>query len=297
MSDRGEIFEFGKFSVDVRRRSLERDGQAVALSGKAFEILRVLLEQRGEVVDKDALMRQVWPDTAVEENNITVAISALRKALGETPANPKWIVTIPGRGYSFVGEVRCDPPTAETSPPVAPTTAPPPRRSRTAYLLIAGALLVALSAYGLIAWLTPNWFAPKPLRSVAILPFGVLNQDSKNDYLGLGLTDAVITRLGNTQLVVRPLATVSRFAERDPIQSGRDLGVEAVVEGNVQTADNRIRVSVRLLRVRDGKPLWADTFDVASDNAFTLEDSIAERIVSNLSGTLTGQQQRALNKR
>ena len=109
MSDREEIFEFGQFRVDVLRRSLEREGQAVALSGKAFEILRVLLEQRGEVVDKDALMRQVWPDTAVEENNITVAISSLRKALGETPASPKRILTIPGRGYSFVGEVRCDP--------------------------------------------------------------------------------------------------------------------------------------------------------------------------------------------
>ena len=298
MSDREEIFEFGEFRVDVLRRPLEREGQPVALSGKAFEILVVLIEQRGEVVDKDALMRQVWADTIVEENNITVAISALRKALGETPASPKWIVTIPGRGYTFVGELRCDPPTAETSPPIAPTIAPPPpRRSRTAYLLVAGALLVAASAYGLIAWLIPDWFAPKPLRSVAILPFAVLNQDSKNDYLGLGLTDAVITRLGNTQFVVRSLTTVSRFAERDPIQSGRDLGVDAVVEGSVQTADSRIRVSTRLLRVRDGTPLWGQTFDVASDNAFTIEDSIAERVASNLSGHLTGQQQSALNKR
>src|SRR5712671_6145822 len=133
MSDRGEIFEFGQFRVDVLRRSLEREGQPVALSGKAFEILIVLLEQRGEVVDKDALMRQVWRDTAVEENNITVAISALRKALGETPATPKWIVTIPGRGYTFVGEVRSDPPTvAETAPPTPtiPQPTPPKRGSR-----------------------------------------------------------------------------------------------------------------------------------------------------------------------
>ena len=296
MSDREEIFEFGQFRVDVLRRSLEREGQAVALSGKAFEILRVLLEQRGEVVDKDALMRQVWPDTAVEENNITVAISSLRKALGETPASPKRILTIPGRGYSFVGEVRCDPPTAETSHPIVPTTAPP-FRSRTVYLFIAGALLVSLSAYGLIAWVAPNWLSPKTLRSVAILPFGVLNPDSKNDYLGLGLTDAVITRLASMQFIVRPLATVSRFAHHDPIQSGRDLGVESVLDGSVQTADNRIRVSVRLLRVRDAKPLWAQTFDVAADNSFALEDSIAERVAANLSGALTGQQQRALNKR
>src|SRR6267378_7529133 len=148
MSDRGEIFEFGKFSVDVRRRSLERDGQAVALSGKAFEILRVLLEQRGEVVDKDALMRQVWPDTAVEENNITVAISSLRKALGETPANPRWIVTIPGRGYSFVGEVRSSLPTADVSGsrvPPTPNLTQRWYRSPASYLLTAGALLIVLA--------------------------------------------------------------------------------------------------------------------------------------------------------
>src|SRR6267154_5763880 len=296
MSDTGQIFEFGQFRVDALRRSLEREGQSVALSGKAFEILVVLLKQRGAVVDKDALMRQVWPDTAVEENNITVAISALRKALAETPTSPKWIVTIPGRGYSFVGEVRSVPPTTETSHPIAHTTATP-RRSPTVYLLIAGALLISFTSYGLIAWLTPNWFSLKPIPSVAILPFGVLNPDSKNDYLGLGLTDAIITRLANMQFVVRPLATVSRFANHDPVQSGRDLGVEVVVEGSVQTADNRIRVSVRLLRVRDAKPLWAQTFEVAADNTFTLEDSIAERVVSNLSGSLTGQQQRALNKR
>ena len=101
MPEGRSILEFGPFRLNLPRRSLERDGQPIALSGKALEILAVLLERRGEVVDKDDLMRQVWPDTAVEENNITVAISALRKALGETPSS-KWIATIPGRGYSFV---------------------------------------------------------------------------------------------------------------------------------------------------------------------------------------------------
>lgn len=296
MSEIKEIFEFGEFRVDTLRRSVERAGKPVALSGRAFEILIVLLGQRGEVVEKEELMRQVWPDTAVEENNITVAISGLRKALGETPSNPKWIVTIPGRGYSFVGEIRSDPAALVATAPATAPTGPSPSRLSRAHLFTAGALLVALAAYGLIAWFAPNLFA-KRLRSVAILPFRVLNQDSQNDYLGLGLTDALITRLGNMQIIVPPLATVSRFAEHDPIQSGRDLGVDAVVEGNVQTAGNRIRVSVRLLRVRDRKFLWTQNFDVASNNAFALEDSIAERLASSLSGSLTAQEQSALNKR
>jgi DNA-binding winged helix-turn-helix (wHTH) protein/TolB-like protein/Tfp pilus assembly protein PilF len=244
MREGGPILEFGPFRLDLLRRSLERDGQPIALSGKALEILAILLERRGEVVDKDDLMRQVWPDTAVEENNITVAISALRKALGETASATKWIVTIPGRGYSFVGLA-----------------------------------------------------ASQPLRSVAILPFSVLNQNGRNEYLGLGLADAVITRLGNTPLIVRPLASVSRFAGQDPIQTGRDLGVDAVVVGSIRTADDLIRVSVHLFRVRDSHPLWAQNFDVNTDHAFTLEDSISERIVSHLTGRLTGEQQSALNRR
>jgi DNA-binding winged helix-turn-helix (wHTH) protein/TolB-like protein/tetratricopeptide (TPR) repeat protein len=243
MWEGSSILEFGPFRLDLLRRSLERGGQPIALSGKALEILAVLLERRGEVVDKNDLMRQVWPDTAVEENNITVAISALRKALGETPPTGKWIVTIPGRGYSFVGLA-----------------------------------------------------ASQLLRSVAILPFSVLNQDGRNEYLGLGLADAVITRLGNTPLIVRPLASVSRFAGQDPIQTGRDLGVDAVVVGSVRTAGDLIRVSVHLFRVRDSQPLWAQNFDVTADHAFTLEDSISERIVSHLSGRLTGEQQSALHK-
>ena len=243
MQERGSILEFGPFRLDLLRRSLERDGQPIALSGKALEILAILLERRGEVVDKNDLMRQVWPDTAVEENNITVAISALRKALGETPSATKWIVTIPGRGYSFAGLA-----------------------------------------------------ASQPLRSVAILPFTVLDQDGRNEYLGLGLADAVVTRLGNTPLIVRPLASVSRFVDQDPLQTGRDLEVDAVVVGNIRTADDLIRVSVHLFRVRDSQLLWAQNFDVTADHTFTLEDSISERIVAHLAERLTGEQKSALNR-
>jgi len=296
MNDGMEIFEFGPFRVDVLRRYLEREGQPLNLSGKAFEILVVLLRERGEVVDKDSLMRQVWPDTIVEENNITVAISSLRKALGETPTRPKWIITIPGRGYNFVGEVHCRTPKAEPVEVISIVEAPT-RWSRTAKLIAAGVLPVLLAAGGLIAVYFSNRVSSKPVRSVAVLPFDIINKDSGNDYLGLGLTDALITRLGNAQLVVRPLTTVGRFADKDPIQSGRDLDVDAVVEGTIQTATDRIRVSVRLLRVRDGKLLLAQTFDVAKDNAFALEDSISERVASTLSLPLGSQQQNIQHER
>src|SRR5207253_8532394 len=101
-----ENFEFGPFRVDTRKRVLERDGNPVALSGKAFEILTALVKRPGEIVDKETLMREVWPDTAVEDNNLTVNISGVRKALGEAPGNPSYIVTVPGRGYRFIADIR-----------------------------------------------------------------------------------------------------------------------------------------------------------------------------------------------
>ena len=221
-------------------------------------------------------MREIWPDTAVEENNLTVNISGLRKALGETTATPRWLITVPGRGYRF-----------------ASATAVAPRSRRSLSMLAAAAVLIAAFAVGFWRWLSPG--AP---HTVAILPFRVLNQDAHNEYLGLGLADALITRLGNVRaIVVRPLASVLRLAGKDPFQAGRELGADFILEGAIQTAGDRIRVSVRLMRVRDCAPLWAESFDKPADNALTLEDSISGRVAGSLLRRLSGQQQSALAKR
>src|SRR6266436_6344478 len=100
------IYEFGPFRVDALRRLLLREGNPVRLPAKAFEILLVLLEEKGRLVEKDELMRRVWPDAVVEENNLTVNISALRRSLTESPGEHRYVVTVPGRGYQFVADVR-----------------------------------------------------------------------------------------------------------------------------------------------------------------------------------------------
>src|SRR5215207_6130964 len=102
------IYEFGPFRVDALRRVLLREGHQVRLPAKAFEILLVLLEENGRVVGKDELMRRVWPDVAVEENNLTVNVSSLRKSLGESPQDRRYLLTVPGHGYRFVAGVRQD---------------------------------------------------------------------------------------------------------------------------------------------------------------------------------------------
>src|SRR3954469_19932212 len=100
------FYEFGAFQADVNRRLLLREGQIVSLTPKAFDTLLVLIENRGDLLEKDRLMERVWPDTIVEENNLSQNISALRRALGENKNEHQFIVTVPGRGYRFVAEVK-----------------------------------------------------------------------------------------------------------------------------------------------------------------------------------------------
>src|SRR5579864_2769840 len=241
-----QAYEFGPFRADVRRRVLERDGAPVVLTGKAFEILTALLERRGEIVDKVSLMKAVWPDTTVEENNLTVNISWLRKALGETPNDPQYILTIPGRGYRFIGEA-----------PIAPK-----RHPVRLYVAAAGLPLLLVMIVALWPKFRPAGRAPAAGNRIAVLPFHVLSSDPSNAYLGTGLTDALITRLANLRgVTVRPMSSMLRLADKDPFAAGREVGADIVLDGKVQQLANNIRVSVQMLRVKDGASIWADTFD------------------------------------
>jgi TolB-like protein/Flp pilus assembly protein TadD len=254
------IYEFGGFRLDSRARRLLRDGQSVDVPAKAFDALLALVEHCGRLVEKDELMRWLWPDTIVEEANLTQTIFVLRKALGEAPGVHQYIATIPRRGYQFVAPV-LEQPALET-----PAT---PRSS-------------------------------VQVRSLAVLPFTSLGPEGGDQYLGLGITDALITRLGNIhQIVVRPTSAVRRYvgAPRDAVTAGRELDVEAVLEGSVQREGDRVRVSVQLVSVKSAAPVWGERFDERFADIFALEDSISARIAGALAENLTGEEQRRLTRR
>jgi hypothetical protein len=183
---------------------------------------------------KEELLERVWPDAIVEENNLTVTIAALRKALDEGPADRRYIETVLRRGY------RSDFAVAEAG--ASPGQAPPAARS----FPLKGALAACVALAAVLAWLWHRWAAPpasRPVRSMAVLPFRSLADD--NDYLGLGMADALITRLGGTKLlVVRSTGTVRRYSapDLDPVAAGRELGVESVLEGSMQAAGGRLRI-------------------------------------------------------
>ncbi|MBI1762572.1 MAG: winged helix-turn-helix domain-containing protein [Acidobacteria bacterium] len=318
------FYEFGKFRIDGRKRLLLRDGEVLPLTPKAFDTLLVLVEQRARVLEKDELMTAVWGDTIVEESGLTRNISVLRKTLGESKDEHQFIVTVPGRGYRFVAEVReaAEEVTelvvqeaklrvvveeeedgesgrlGEWEPRERALVEAPPPHARQATIVVATAcvLLLAGAAYWWQAKRISNLKSqianpPSIIHSLAVLPFKSLTAPAKEDYLGTGLADVLITRLSNVSaLAVRPTTSVLKFAGNDPLQAGRDLQVDAVLDGSIQQIGDRVRVTVRLVRVADGQSLWAYQCDQQCNDVFTLQDTISAKVTEALALKLSGNE-------
>lgn len=288
------FFEFGDFRVDVAARRLyRRDGESVRLTPRVFDTLLYLIEHRDCLLDKDELMAAIWPGRVVEENNLNQAISALRRALGDR--HGEQILTVPGRGYRFVavGLPLADV-AAQPAHSVLATT--DERRANVVRLRIVGhggeGRRTSLPEAG--------GETSAPISSLAVLPFKPLVDDQRDDVLLLGMAELLITRLSASgELAVRPLGVVRRYGspQQDPLAAGRELGVEAVLDGGVLRAGERLRVTGRLLRTADGVALWADRFDERFADVFAVQDAITERVARALALPLGGETLRRLNRR
>ncbi len=317
-----EIYEFDDFRLDLGRRVLLRAGEAVPLTAKVFETLAILVQNAGRLLGKDELMKAIWPDSFVEEANLAQNIAVLRKLLGEKPGENRYIVTVPGRGYQFVARLRrveeapadlvmTRQATAELvieqtdeaveatlSRPALTAGGWPHRRMAVA----AGAVVVValLALAGVLVWRGRREAAGAQVtKSLAVLPFQALNAAPGEEYLGVGITDAIITRLSNVhRLVVRPTDAVLGYAgpQRDARKAGQALGVGAILDGTVQKSGDRIRVTVQLVQVSDGRPLWARSFDEKFTNVFAVEDSISQDIVQALALTLAAEERQQLSR-
>jgi DNA-binding winged helix-turn-helix (wHTH) protein/TolB-like protein/Tfp pilus assembly protein PilF len=321
-----QLYEFGPFRLDAEKRTLLRDGSLVPLAPKAFDLLVVLVSHSGQALEKDRLMEIVWPDSIVEEANLPQNISTLRKALGETPNERKYITTISGKGYKFAADVKelggetevvleryskatliveeQDEEKRESNRSREAKSLPAPELP--AHFRWSSIRLMAVLSAGVVVSLT-LYFAlfrkavepspPTAIQSFAVLPSNLLNADKDDEYLGIGLADALITRLSNLQeIIVRPTSSIRKYENqaKDPMEAGRELRVEAVLESSIQKAGERVRVTVRLVKVADGSSLWADKFDEQFTNIFALQDAIAERVAESLLVKLSGKHREEL---
>jgi DNA-binding winged helix-turn-helix (wHTH) protein/TolB-like protein/Tfp pilus assembly protein PilF len=328
-------FEFDDFRVDTAKRLLTRGGQLVALKPKTFDLLLVLVENGGRALEKEELLRALWPGQVVEEGNLAQHVSRLRKALGDNRDVHRYIATLPGRGYQFIAPVKSsdsdedarpagalpgaqsrDEDVAEVAaqeavPPVSEVSAAPPRLTQAARGRVRRprAVLVALAALGLTALAVAVWrgrATRQPVgdagrfRSIAILPFKTAGAGEGEEYLGVGLADSLTSRFARLQEVfVRPTSAVLKYGgeERDPVAAGRELQVDAVLDGVARREGERVRVTARLLRVRDGTPLWARTFDEKWTDIFAVQDIITAEVSEALALSLTEDERRQLSKR
>jgi len=284
-------YEFGEFHVGpAARRLWRRDGTLVPLTTRVFDTLLYLVEHRGVVLGKDELIAAIWPDRVVEENNLSQSISALRRAFHECDGDARYITTVPGRGYRFIGEALDG--SGEIDGPAAVDYAKPLRRSEDP-----GACHAADAPVGQSRTAT---HAPLPMQVLAVLPFQPLVPEQRDETLVMGMAEVLIAKLSSSSaLVVRPLSLTRRHdaAERDPLAVGSAVGADFVLDGGLQRDHARLRVTVRLLRVIDGTALWAACLDVDFTDVFDVQDTIAERVLEALAVRLGGKKRRELKRR
>ena len=257
-------YEFGPYQLDPSKRILTREGEGIPLTPKATDILIVLVKQAGQLVEKDELLKEVWPDTFVEEANLSQNVFTLRRALGDDRAEPRYIETVARRGYRFLAAVRA----------------------------------VAQVANPSLSGQSAGLASQSPV--VAVLPFLNNTGDPELEYLADGITSNVINNLSRiTQLRVMSRSTVFRYkkAEVDLQQVGRELRVDAVLVGKMNVWQSNLAVTIELVNAQTGWQLWGTTIDFQSKDLLALENAISRHVVVALQLQLSGDQEKFVTAR
>ncbi|QQS40626.1 MAG: winged helix-turn-helix domain-containing protein [Acidobacteriota bacterium] len=303
MNGINSLREFGEFVLDTERRVLWYRNEPVNLQLKEIELLAVLTEQGGEVVTKEVLLDRVWADSFVEESNLSRHVYRIRKAFQELGVSEELIQTVPRRGYRFTGAISCSAATVFERHSLKRTLIEEIEDgSEAGSKPLSGVLLIGkswpLGVPGLLllvlvctsfGWYllgrARNSVADLPVRSIAVLPLKTLGS-TDDDALGIGFADALITSLGKLD-DVKTISTnaVSRYSNLpiEPLKIGRQLNVDAVMEGTLQRANGKFRVTLRLLRVSDGKQMWTGTFNESENRIFELQDAMSMQTAKILS--------------
>ncbi len=313
------FYEFDSFLLDETERLLLLEGQAVSLTPKAFELLIVFVNNAEIVLTKEELMERVWPDLFVEEANLAVNISMLRKALGETPDGGQYIETLPRRGYRFAAEVKESWGERSQSKPIfiqqsdteqavitepdsdfalssTPASSPGAIANRTRArklirIAIASAILIAIAVVAyLIVSSRGERGDPAQVKRLAVLPFRNQRPSEETDYLGFALADSVINRLDFLKsLVVRPSSYIVRYArqEIEPQEAAKELDVNTLLMGSYIKDGDDLIVNAQLIDVPSGEKLWSESINVKNYELSHVQDYVARQVVKGLRLNLT----------
>jgi DNA-binding winged helix-turn-helix (wHTH) protein/TolB-like protein/Tfp pilus assembly protein PilF len=309
------IFEFNGFRLDPARRRLTKGaGESIQLMPKTYDTLLYLVENSGRVIEKDELLREIWADTVVEENNLTQNISALRRIFGEKPGEHRFIVTIPSRGYKFVAEVAAnagrggeyDESTESLSsePVVSESEKKDEDTAITGGLSKVYKVVAAVFILGVIStvawWQIGSTGSDVPIRTVAVLPFANLSPGEETEYLSDAIAESAINSLSHlTELRVISRNSTFRYKESqlDTWTIGSQLGAEAIVMGDVRQVGDDLVINVRLIRAADDTQLWGQQYVKRSTDLIGIQGEIAQAVAQNLRVRLSSRESQLLAKR
>jgi TolB-like protein/DNA-binding winged helix-turn-helix (wHTH) protein/Tfp pilus assembly protein PilF len=306
---------FGVFELDLRAGELRKHGLRVRLQEQPFQILTMLLEHPGEVVTREELQKKLWPaHTFVDfDHGLNKAVSKIREALGDSAESPRFVETVARRGYRFLADVKVDAEAPVRSPelatlphPVAeagdlPELAGKPRIPK--HLLLS--LVWKISAFALLllvaslaVWKIHSWNRPSlVIRSLAVLPLESLSSDASQDYFADGMTDELISDLGQIsalRVISRTSVMTYKHARKPLPQIARELNVDAVVEGTVLRSGDQVRITAQLIQASTDKHLWSQSYEGELRDTLALQNQVARAIADQIRINLNPQEQAAL---
>ncbi len=305
------VVRFGTYEVSFQSGEVRKAGVKIRVQQQPLKLLEVLLERPGEVITREELRNRVWPNDSFGDFDqaVNIAIAKLRSALGDSADNPRYIETVPKRGYRFIADVsfveadgRIRRPdsvfadSAETqTQDLATTVVPQPPRRRTSILLLALAGVAILAT--LTFWLVRSRNHAHAIRSLAVLPLENLSGDASQNYFSDGMTDELITNLAQIsalRVISRTSVMVYQGARKPLPQIARELNVDAVVEGTVVRAGNRVRITAQLIDAATDKHLWSQSYEGELRDTLDLQDRVARAIAEQIKIKLTPREQAAL---
>ncbi len=296
------LLRFGVFEADPRTGELRKAGRKIAIQEQPFRTLLALLDRPGEVVTREDLRAKVWPaDTFVDfDTGLNKAVRKIREALGDSADSPRFIETLPRRGYRFLAPVEV---IGATTAPAPPVEAPPaekgaPHRPRRLALPVAAAAVLLAALAGWAWWVRSD--ARPAIRSIAVLPLENLSGDPNQQYFADGMTDELITMLAQIHsLRVISRTSVMRFrGVRRPLPDiARELNVDAVIEGSVLQSGGSVRVTAQLLDARQDRHLWAASYERRLTDVVGLQSQVAQAIAEQVKASLTPQEHTSLARR
>ena len=307
------IIRFATFEVDLQTRELRKSGLKLKLQGQPFEVLVMLLERPGELVGREQLRERLWPtDTFVDfDHGVNTAINRLREALGDSADNPRFIETLPRRGYRFIAPVELSPraaqpalpvsvPIAETPPPAAEETGGTPRKWKHFAWILAVVAFLGLLLVASVSDFRHRLFGETPrtpIQSIAVLPLVNLSNDANQDYFADGMTEALTTDLGKIsalRVISRTSVMQYKGTKKSLPEIARELQVDALVEGTVSRSANHMRITANLVQASPEKHLWAETYENEVGDVLTVETQVAQAVAREIQVKMTPAEQKLL---